>query len=244
MNNTKDKYSTPEREELLRRYNEAYRNGNPEITDAEYDQMWRNHQAVRAAAPELFPTDTILDKVGAAPAESSGFQKVKHTTPMLSLDNVFENEEDGCAALNDWLAGIADTDPEAVVMIEPKIDGLSLRLTYVGGLLMRAVTRGSGCLVGITMLELERGGSMPIVDVVEQRVVDRVRALDITTGELVWSDISGHFCNGEVEDWVEVTATGGDKIYSLRLTPGHQVATAGGFVRAGDLTAGDQIIGY
>ena len=139
-----DAYSPMVREDLLRHANEAYHNGTPIIPDIEYDWLWRNHQADRANLAIHFPKDTILDKVGAAPDKASGFQKVKHTTPMLSLDNVFEDEEDGCAALNDWLAGIEAVEPEAVVMIEPKIDGLSLRLTYAGGLLMRAVSRGSG----------------------------------------------------------------------------------------------------
>jgi DNA ligase (NAD+) len=139
-----DEYSVPVREDLLRRANEAYHNGSPIIPDGEYDWLWRNHQVDRSNLAIIFPKDTILDKVGAAPSQSSGFQKVKHSTPMLSLDNVFEDEEDGCQALNDWLAGIEAAEPEAVVMIEPKIDGLSLRLTFVGGLLMRAVSRGSG----------------------------------------------------------------------------------------------------
>lgn len=142
--NTTDSYTNKGREAVLRRYNEAYRNGTPEISDVEYDKLWREHQEARAADPAGFPTDTILDKVGAAPARDSGFQKVKHSTPMLSLDNVFEDEEDGCPDLNAWLAGIEKEEPDAAILIEPKIDGLSLRLTYVGGLLMRAVTRGSG----------------------------------------------------------------------------------------------------
>lgn len=139
-----DNYSPMVREDLLRRANEAYHNGTPIIPDIEYNWLWRNHQADRSNLEIHFPKDTILDKVGAAPDKASGFQKVRHSTPMLSLDNVFEDEQDGCQALNDWLVGIEAVGPEAVVMIEPKIDGLSLRLTYAGGLLMRAVSRGSG----------------------------------------------------------------------------------------------------
>ena len=112
----------------------------PVITDAEYDALKAENLSLEAAFPHLKRTDSPSDKVGAAP--SSGFGKVTHAMPMLSLGNAFTDED-----VRDFADGIArflsiETPPALVA--EPKIDGLSLSLRYEQGKLVQAATRGDG----------------------------------------------------------------------------------------------------
>ena len=114
----------------------------PVISDADYDSLRRRYEALEAAHPELVDAASRSKKVGAAASEKFG--KVKHGVPMLSLGNVFSNEEVGefCARVRRFLA-LADDAPLAMTA-EPKIDGLSCSLRYEGGELVRAATRGDG----------------------------------------------------------------------------------------------------
>lgn len=115
----------------------------PEISDAEFDALFHELQALEAAFPELIKEDSPTQKVGAVP-EGSGFAKVKHQVPMLSLSNVFSDEEVG-----DFLARVRRflnlPETENIgIFAEPKIDGLSCSLLYENGKLVRAATRGDG----------------------------------------------------------------------------------------------------
>jgi DNA ligase (NAD+) len=113
----------------------------PVISDAEYDALRREADAILAEHPELAQGVEALAEVGAKPA--AGFKKVLHTVPMLSLDNAFGAEEfvEFCARIRRFL-GLDDT-PLAFVA-EPKIDGLSISLTYEDRKFIRAATRGDG----------------------------------------------------------------------------------------------------
>jgi len=122
--------------------NTAYHtNDAPIITDAEYDALRREAAEILEAHPEYAGSATALDEVGATPA--SGFKKIRHATPMLSLDNTFGPEEftDFCARIRRFL-GLDDTPLEFVA--EPKIDGLSISLTYDNQTFAHAATRGDG----------------------------------------------------------------------------------------------------
>ncbi|WP_298224578.1 NAD-dependent DNA ligase LigA [Acidocella sp.] len=113
----------------------------PEITDAKYDALRREAEAILAEHPEWREDASALAQVGGKPA--SGFRKIIHRTPMLSLDNVFDEEEfvEFIARIRRFL-GLKD---EALVFVaEPKMDGLSISLTYEHRKFARAATRGDG----------------------------------------------------------------------------------------------------
>ena len=114
----------------------------PTISDAEYDELRRRYTALEEAFPALAAANSANRKVGAAPSEK--FAKVRHAVPMLSLGNIFADEEveEFCARVRRFL-GLSDSALLDFVA-EPKIDGLSCNLRYENGELVRAATRGDG----------------------------------------------------------------------------------------------------
>jgi DNA ligase (NAD+) len=122
-----------------RRY---YAEDAPTVSDAEYDALRQRNAAIEARFPELVREDSPSRKVGTAP--SGTFGKVVHAVPMLSLDNVFSDEDvrDFVASVRRFLAFPADR--EIVFTAEPKIDGLSMSLRYENRRLVTAATRGDG----------------------------------------------------------------------------------------------------
>ena len=113
----------------------------PEISDAEYDSPRRRNTAIEARFPALVRPDSPSHRVGPAPA--GGFAKVRHGVPMLSLDNAFDPGDfsEFCDRARRFL-GLKEERLEFVG--EPKIDGLSISLTYHDGRLVRGATRGDG----------------------------------------------------------------------------------------------------
>lgn len=129
--------------EVLAQANAAYHTHDaPEISDADYDRLKRRNAALEAAFPALKRSDSPSDKVGAPVA--SGFSKIDHVVPMLSLGNAFSDEDvaDFDGRIRSFL-GLASHAPLKFTA-EPKIDGLSLSLRYEGGKLTQAATRGDG----------------------------------------------------------------------------------------------------
>ena len=121
-----------------------YQDDAPKISDADYDALRRRYGELEALYPELAGADSLSRKVGAAPAEK--FAKITHAVPMLSLGNIFADEEleEFCARVKRFL-GLADEAPLAFTA-EPKIDGLSCSLRYEKGVLISAATRGDGAV--------------------------------------------------------------------------------------------------
>jgi DNA ligase (NAD+) len=112
----------------------------PEISDAEYDRLFDELKALEEEHPDLITPDSPTQRVGAPPSER--FQKVQHLTPMGSLEKVTDDE-----SLFKWADDVRkrlDSDEPVAYVIEPKIDGLAVNLTYENGRLTRGATRGDG----------------------------------------------------------------------------------------------------
>jgi DNA ligase (NAD+) len=112
----------------------------PEIADAEYDRLYDELQALEEEHPDLITPDSPTQRVGAPPSER--FQKVQHLTPMGSLEKVTDDE--GLLKWADDVRKRLDSDEPVAYVIEPKIDGLAVNLTYEDGRLVRGATRGDG----------------------------------------------------------------------------------------------------
>ncbi|MDH5571132.1 MAG: NAD-dependent DNA ligase LigA, partial [Gammaproteobacteria bacterium] len=112
----------------------------PEITDSEYDRLLRELEALEKNHPELITPDSPTQRVGAVPL--SAFAEVKHSVPMLSLGNAFNDQEviDFDRRAREKLK----TKHEIEYAVEPKLDGLAISLRYENGVLVRAATRGDG----------------------------------------------------------------------------------------------------
>src|SRR4051812_36645338 len=112
----------------------------PEISDAEYDRLFDELQALEDEHPDLITPDSPTQRVGAPPSDR--FQKVQHLTPMGSLEKVTDDE-----SLFKWADDVRkrlDSDEPVAYVIEPKIDGLAINLTYEDGRLARGPPRGDG----------------------------------------------------------------------------------------------------
>ena len=112
----------------------------PEIPDVEYDRLFRELQEIEAQHPEWLTPDSPSQRVGAEPLPS--FNQVRHETPMLSLDNVFSEQE-----LLDFDRRVKSRLDDAATLTyacEPKLDGIAVSLLYVDGILVRGATRGDG----------------------------------------------------------------------------------------------------
>src|SRR5437773_9472371 len=112
----------------------------PEISDAEFDRLFDELKALEEEHPDLITPDSPTQRVGAPASER--FQKVEHLTPMGSLEKVTDDE-----SLFKWAEDVRkrlDSDDPVAYVIEPKIDGLAVNLTYEDGLLTRGATRGDG----------------------------------------------------------------------------------------------------
>ncbi|NUJ78612.1 NAD-dependent DNA ligase LigA [Methylocystis sp. FS] len=128
-------------EELAAHDRRYYREDAPTISDAEYDALRRRYEELERAFPELATAQSLTKTVGAKPSEK--FAKVKHAVPMLSLGNVFSDEEvlEFVARVRRFL-GLGESPLRFT--FEPKIDGLSCSLRYEKGHLVQAATRGDG----------------------------------------------------------------------------------------------------
>jgi DNA ligase (NAD+) len=129
----------------------------PQITDAEFDQLMIELKKIEAEHPELVTPDSPTQRVGGKPRE--GFIKAPHSSPMLSLDNTYSEDE-----LHNWerrvheLSGREDID----YVCELKLDGMSLALHYENGKLIRGITRGDGTIGEDVTLNVRTVRSIPL----------------------------------------------------------------------------------
>lgn len=128
-------------DELIKIINRAsieyYTNDNPSITDQEYDDYYSELLRLEEAYPNLKRDDSPTSRVGGTPLDK--FEKVTHKSPMLSFDDIFN--EDEIIAFDER---IKKTIKNPIYTVEPKMDGLSGSLIYEKGLLTRVATRGDG----------------------------------------------------------------------------------------------------
>ena len=131
--------------ELIRHHNRLYyAEDAPEISDAEYDALYKELEALEAQHPELATADSPTQRVGAEPLE--GFEQIRHDVPMLSLQNARKLED-----LYEWDARVRrllgnEEESQLRYVTELKIDGLAVSLLYEGGRYVRGATRGNGTL--------------------------------------------------------------------------------------------------
>ena len=111
----------------------------PSVSDAEYDSLFRELQAMEAANPEWVSADSPTQRVGARPSDA--FAEVVHAVPMLSLGNAFEPTE-----VEDFDRRVRDRLDVTTIRYcaETKLDGLAISLRYENGILTQAATRGDG----------------------------------------------------------------------------------------------------
>lgn len=128
--------------ELAKLDDAYYRNDAPLLADAEYDVLKRRNEEIEKRFPRLVRKDSPSARVGAK--ASDDFEKVVHTVPMLSLANIFTDEDvyDFVGRLRKFLG--LDESAEMAFMAEPKLDGLSFSALYVNGTFVRGATRGDG----------------------------------------------------------------------------------------------------
>jgi len=136
-----DRARLEELKDLLNYHNYRYYVlDDPQIDDHTYDMLMRELREIEARHPEWVTPDSPSQRVGAEPRE--GFGRVEHPVPMLSLADAFSEEE-----LQAWFQRIKKLVPPDTAwefVVEPKIDGLAVALTYVNGKLVRGATRGNG----------------------------------------------------------------------------------------------------
>lgn len=128
------------RDELYRHAYLYFVEARPEIGDDVYDRMFRRLQSLEEAFPELVSPESPTHRVGAPPQDK--FETVEHVAPMLSLDSSEKGED--VARFDERVRKALGAGVEPVYLLEPKLDGASIELVYVDGVLERAVTRGNG----------------------------------------------------------------------------------------------------
>lgn len=164
--------------------NEYYVDDNPSITDQEYDDYYRQLLTLEEKYPELKKEASPTLRVGGKVLEK--FEKVKHETPMLSFDDIFNEDE-----IVSFDERIRKTCPNATYTLEPKMDGLSGSLLYEKGILKRAATRGDG-LIGENITDN--------VKTIKSVPLKLNKEIDIEVrGEIYMSKASFEKCNKEKE---------------------------------------------
>ena len=163
----------------------------PIISDAEYDRLFRELQALETAHPEFDTPDSPTHRVGAAPL--AAFTQIDHKQPMLSLNNAFDEAEVG--AFDKRVREVLGVE-EVEYAVEPKFDGLAISLTYENGRLAYGATRGDGNtgedvsanLRTIKSIPLQIGTKAPLLEVrgevlMLRRDFERLNAMQRERGE-------------------------------------------------------------
>ena len=127
----------------------------PEISDYEYDKLYAELKALEQKHPEDFDETSPTQRVGGTPLDK--FEKVTHTVRMDSLADVFSFDE-----VQDFVTAMQGAAEKPLFSVEPKIDGLSVALTYEGGRLVRGATRGDGVTGEDVTANIKTVGAVPL----------------------------------------------------------------------------------
>ena len=153
---------------------------NPEISDFEFDKLMRRLQELEVQNPELVTPDSPTQRVGGQPAEE--FPKLRHSVPMLSLDNTYSVDE-----LKDFDRRVREISGRSKVEYvgELKLDGLSMALTYEDGVLTHGVTRGDGVEGEDVTANVKTIRSVPLgIDAERSELIGDPRRLEVR-GEVI-----------------------------------------------------------
>lgn len=159
----------------IRRHDQLYYvEGRPEIDDAAYDTLYRRLVEIERLHPEWVVPSSPTQRVGAPIPDGSGFARVEHEVPMLSIDSLFTEEE-----VRDFEKGIVrflklESGAELEWALEPKFDGVSASLVYADGLLVRGATRGDGSVGEDITNNLRTVRNIPLALDARQRPVPRL----------------------------------------------------------------------
>lgn len=131
------------RHEIVAHDRRYYEEAAPVISDVAYDALLRELRELEEAHPELMTPDSPTQRVGGKPLD--GFVQVAHRVPMLSLDNLYA-DKDGPVAVGKWIQSVEKLVPGETLewLVEPKVDGVAVSLTYEKGMLTVGATRGDG----------------------------------------------------------------------------------------------------
>ena len=146
------------RKQLRYHSHQYYVLDDPDIPDAQYDRLHKQLLALEDKYPELITADSPTQRVGSKPLAT--FEQIQHQKPMLSLDNVFT--EDELLAFNQRLQGRLNSEESIEFTAEPKLDGLAISLRYEKGVLIYAATRGDGSTGENVTLNVRTMQSVPL----------------------------------------------------------------------------------
>src|SRR6516162_4635533 len=143
---------------LLHHHNYLYYvEAKPEISDREFDRLMKELEELEAAHPDLVTPDSPTQRVGGTPVE--GFATVRHRVPMLSIDNTYNATE--LREFDARIRKLLDGEPVCYV-VELKIDGVAISLTYEDGLFTVGATRGNGEQGDDVTHNLKTVGGLPL----------------------------------------------------------------------------------
>jgi DNA ligase (NAD+) len=131
---------------------------NPSISDSDYDKLLRELENLEKQFPEILTSDSPSQRVGAPPLKE--FSEIKHSVPMLSLSNAFNEQE--AIDFDKRIKKLLETSDDIEYVVEPKIDGLGISLTFERGIFIKGATRGDGAIGEDVTINLRTIKSIPL----------------------------------------------------------------------------------
>lgn len=221
------------REKLIEASDLYYNDSASNISDEEFDNL-------RDLLLKLSPDDSFFKMVG-APVKTSEWKKEKHKIPMGSLNKVNTKEE-----FFNWVKQVNQVNPEEYInyVLSCKLDGISIDLEYKNGKLIKAITRGDGCLFKETLIEFENGDRKTIEEVVQYKIEGKIKTFNIDKKVVEFKNILNWFDNGESQNWFELEYEFENTTKKIILTENHYVwlPEISCYRQVKDLTENDHIL--